>query len=40
MTVKGGLIALSLRTYQYNSKYFNSLIMIIRGGMVNALHNF
>ena len=40
MTVKGDLIALSLRTYQYNSKYFNSLIRIIRGGMVNALHNF
>ena len=40
MTVKGGLIALSLRTYQYNSKYFNSLIRIIRRGMLNALHNF
>ena len=33
-------MVLSLRTYQYNAKYFKSLIMIIRGGMVNALYNF
>ena len=40
MTVKGGFMALRLRTYHYNSKYFKSLIMILRGGMVNALYNF
>ena len=40
MTVKGGFMALRLRTYHYNSKYFKSLIMIIRGGIVNALYNF
>ena len=40
MTVKGSFKALRLRTYHYNSKYFKSLIMILRGGMVNALYNF
>ena len=40
MTVKGSFMALRLRTYHHNSKYFKSLIMILRGGMVNALYNF